>query len=71
MASPIKLRGDFDQRLKSAMDTLGKFDKFFNLELARGTSWSKTQVDILWLIRDCMDHTMSALSDLAAAARDD
>jgi hypothetical protein len=71
MPQPIKLKGDFDRRLKFAFDTYDKVMGRIEMENARPTVWSKKQAEDLRLIRDCLDHILNCLSEFAGAARDD
>jgi hypothetical protein len=71
MASPVKLKGDFDEYLTSAARNLEKFQHTLVMEQAKPNVWTKAQSDDLLDMTNAVADLWRAITEMAMRVRDD
>jgi hypothetical protein len=67
----VKLKGEFDNRLRNSGNNLRQFQQRLLLEKGKPKVWSPAQVDDLFLIFNAIADLGQAVSELANQIRDD
>jgi len=71
MPASIQLKGNFDRLLRESYDALKSLKHRVELEWARPKMWTKEQIDFLDDLAQSVSRLHSAVTELAAQARDD
>jgi hypothetical protein len=67
----VKLKGEFDNRLRNSGINLRKVQDKIALERVRPTTWSAAQLDVLGDLLNAIADLGQAVSELANQVRDD